>query len=95
MEKVLGLEWRLGADFGFGVHVRLLEPSEPHDAHVKAANKIFRDCGFTLAAMAHKRTPEQLDALRAFNGLQAGAKVPFGWGYFPNAWCRDYWSREL
>lgn len=67
------------------------DPAEPYDAHVSAARKVFRDCGFTLAAMQYPRPPEALLALKRFNGLRDDTKVPFGWGYFPNAWCRDNW----
>ncbi len=69
----------------------MLTDSEPHDAHVRLANKTFRDCGFTLAAMQYKRPPEALVALKRFNGLPDDAKVPFAWNYHPNAWCRDRW----
>lgn len=65
---------------------------EPYDAHVQAATKLFRDCGFTLLAMQFPRTPEALVALKKFNGLPADAKVPFAWNYHPNAWCRDNWK---
>ena len=65
----------------------------PHDAHVVAANKVFRDCGFTLAAMQFKRTPAALIALKWFNGLPADARVPFAWNYHPNEWCRDHWIK--
>lgn len=68
----------------------MIEP-QPHDAHVVAANKAFRDCGFTLAAMQYPRPAAALVALKRFNGLADGAKVPFAWGYHPNAWCRDTW----
>jgi hypothetical protein len=64
---------------------------EPHDAHVQAATKQFRDCGFSLAAMQYKRPPEALAALRAFNGVPEGWQHPFAWNYHPNAWCRDRW----
>jgi len=67
------------------------EEPEPHDAHVRRANKVFRDCGFTLAAMQYPRPPEALVALKRFNGLADDAKVPFAWGYHPNARCRDLW----
>jgi len=65
--------------------------TEPHDTHIIQANKVFRDCGFTLAAMQFKRPPSALVALKAFNGLPAEANVPFSWNYHPNAWCRDRW----
>lgn len=68
----------------------MIEP-EPHDAHVILANKRFRDCGFTLAAMQYPRPVEALNALKAFNGLKPEAKVPHAWGYFPNPFCRDNW----
>lgn len=64
---------------------------EPHDAHVRLANKVFRDCGFTLAAMQFPRPPKALVALKLFNGLRDDAAVPFSWNYHPNAWCRDRW----
>lgn len=66
---------------------------EPHDSHIQLAHRTFRDCGFTLAAMQYKRPPEALAALKRFNGLAATAKVPFAWGYFPNAYMRDNWRR--
>lgn len=66
---------------------------EPHDAHVAAANKVFRDCGFTLAAMQFKRPLDALIGLRRFNGLAPDAKTPFAWGYFSNAYFRDNWQR--
>lgn len=62
---------------------------EPHDAHVQAATKLFRDCGFTLAAMAYPRSPASLAALKRWNGLAEDAKVPVAWHYHPNPWCRD------
>mgnify|MGYP003387322771 CR=1 FL=1 len=65
---------------------------EPHDAHVVLAHKIFRDCGFTLAAMQFKRPPEALTALKRFNGLPDDAKVPFAWKYHPNIWCAQRWA---
>ena len=65
---------------------------EPHDTHVQAAHKLFRDCGFTLAAMQYKRSPEAIAALRAFNRAPDSWQHPLGWEYFPNAWCRDYWN---
>jgi hypothetical protein len=64
-----------------------------HDAHVAVADKVFRDCGFTLAAMRDPRSPEALVALKRFNGLADDAKVPPGWHYHPNAYCRDHWVR--
>ena len=65
--------------------------TEQHNAHVLEANKIFRDCGFTLAAMQYKRPPEALDGLKRFNRLTPETKVPFAFGYFPNAYFRDNW----
>lgn len=66
---------------------------EQHDAHVTAARKVFRDCGFELSAMQYKRTPEALAGLRRFNRVPDGWKHPFAWGYHPNAWMRDNWQR--
>lgn len=66
-------------------------PPLPHDAHVTVARKIFRDCGFELSAMAFRRPPAALVALKQFNGLGPDASVPFAWNYHPNAWCRDRW----
>lgn len=62
-----------------------------HDAHVVAATKVFRDCGFSLLAMQFKRPPKALVALKRFNGLADDAPVPFAWNYHPNQWCRDRW----
>lgn len=73
------------------VQKRTTEP-EPHDAHVQAAHKVFRDCGFSLAAMAFKRPPEALAALRAFNRVPDGWQHPFAWGYHPNEWCARRWA---
>lgn len=63
----------------------------PHDAHVQQANKLFRDCGFSLHAMQFPRPAEALVAIKRFNGLRDDAKVPVAWNYHPNAWCRDRW----
>lgn len=71
------------------------ETLEPHDAHIEAASKLFRDCGFTLAAMQFKRSPEALIALKRYNGLAPDAKVPFAWGYHPNAYSAHNWRRYL
>jgi hypothetical protein len=62
-----------------------------HDAHVRLAHKIFRDCGFTLAAMRYPRPPGALVALKIFNGLPSDAPVPFAWRYHPNEWCARRW----
>lgn len=70
----------------------IAEP-EPRDAHVQAAIKVFRDCGFTIAAMQFKRLPEALAGLKQFNGLKPDTKTPFAWGYFPNAYMRDNWRK--
>jgi hypothetical protein len=59
---------------------------EPHDAHVQLANKLFRDVGFTLAAMQFKRSPESLQALRDFNRVPATWQHPIPWEYHPNRW---------
>ena len=64
----------------------------PHDAHVIAATKQFRDCGFTLAAIQYKRPLEALIALKRFNGLSDDAVVPLAWGFHPNEYCRDFWA---
>ena len=68
------------------------EEAGPYDAHVVLANKVFRDCGFTLAAMQFPRCHDALVALKRVNGLKADAKVPFAWGFFPNQWMRDNWK---
>ncbi len=65
----------------------------PHDAHVQLATKRFRDCGFSLAAMQFPRPVAAMTGLKRFNGLKPDAKVPFAWGYFPNAYMRDNWER--
>ena len=70
----------------------LAEP-EPHDAHVQAAHKVFRDCGFTIAAMQYPRCPEALAGLKRFNRLTPETKVPPAWHYFPNAYMRDNWRK--
>lgn len=70
----------------------MIEPPEPHDAHVQAASKEFRDCGFTLAAMEFKRPPEALQALRDYNRAPADWKHPFAWNYHPNEWCAHRWA---
>lgn len=61
------------------------------DAHVQEAHRVFRGFGFTIAAMQFPRCVEALAALKRFNGLPADFPVPFGWRFFPNAWCRDNW----
>lgn len=68
------------------------ERLEPHDAHVVAANAVFRSAGFTLAAMQFPRPVEALIALKRFNGLDDDAPVPFAWGYHPNEWCQRRWA---
>lgn len=68
---------------------------DQQDAHVVLANKLFRDAGFSLAAMQWKRTPEQLAALCKFNGAPDGWKPPFVWGFFPNPAMKEFWEREL
>ena len=71
--------------------IALEEENARRDAHVQAASAVFRSCGFTLAAMQYKRPADALEALRRFNGVPAGVKTPFAWGYFPNAYMRDNW----
>lgn len=66
---------------------------EPHDAHVRQATKLFRDCGFTLAAMQFPRPAEALAGLKRFNGLPETWNAPVAWGYFPNAYFRDNWRK--
>ena len=66
---------------------------EPHDAHVRQATKLFRDCGFTLAAMQYPRSPEALIGLKQFNGLPDDAKVPVAWRYHPNAYMAANWRK--
>lgn len=68
----------------------MTEPKS-YDAHVLAANKQFRDVGFTLSAMQFKRSPEALAALRKSNSVPETWKHPFSWNYHPNTWCRDRW----
>lgn len=70
----------------------LPEP-EPHDAHVVLATKLFRDCGFSLAAMQYPRPPEALAGLMKFNRCPEGFKPPVAWHYFPNAYMRDNWRK--
>lgn len=70
----------------------MIEPL-PHDSHVQLANKTFRDCGFSLAAMQFPRSVAALEGLKRFNGLKPDAKAPFAWSYFPNAFMRDNWER--
>ena len=67
-------------------------PPPPHDAHVVAARKQFRDCGFDLSAMQYKRPPEALAALRKFNRVPDSWQHPFAWKYHPNAWCARRWA---
>jgi hypothetical protein len=69
-----------------------VESLEPHDAHVLAAHKTFRDCGFTIAAMQYKRPPEALAALRAFNKVPDNWQHPIAWEYHPNEWCARRWA---
>ena len=65
---------------------------EPHDAHVQAAHREFRDCGFTINAMQFKRSPEALQALRDYNRAPEGWPHPFAWNYHPNEWCALRWA---
>ena len=67
---------------------------EPHDAHVVHATKLFRDCGFTLAAMQYPRPPAALAALRAFNRVPDGWQHPISWNYHPNEWCARRWAEK-
>ena len=69
----------------------MIEPG-PHDAHVQHATKLFRDCGFSLAAMQYKRPPEALAALRAFNKVPDSWQHPIAWEYFPNEWSVRRWA---
>jgi hypothetical protein len=71
----------------------LEEQPMPHDQHVVDATKVFRNSGFSLAAMQFPRPPEALIALKRFNGLADDAKTPPAWSYFPNAWFRDNWRK--
>lgn len=66
---------------------------EPYDAHVAQAVKVFRDCGFTLAAMEFKRPPDALAGLKRFNGVPEQMESPLAWNYFPNRYMRDNWRR--
>jgi hypothetical protein len=66
---------------------------EPHDSHVQLATKLFRSCGFTLAALQYPRCAEALSALKKANGLADNQTAPVAWGYFPNAHMRDNWRR--
>lgn len=68
--------------------------NEPADAHVKAALKIFRSAGFTLAAMQYPRPPEALAGLKRFNGVPDDMTVLIAWHYFPNAYMRDNIERN-
>ena len=72
-----------------------MSEAENHDAHVQAAHKIFRDCGFTLHAMQFPRCADALAGLKRFNGLPDDAKVPLGWHYHPNASVRDNWRKYM
>jgi hypothetical protein len=69
----------------------VIEEPPSQDAHVVAANKVFRDVGFTLAAIQWPRPLEALAALRKFNRVPDTWVEPFGWRYFPNEWLRDNW----
>lgn len=69
----------------------MIEEPLPHDAHIQTAHKVFRDCGFTLAAMQYPRPPEALAGLRRFNNVPDGYVTPPGWNWFPNAYMRDHW----
>ncbi len=85
-------KWAVNA-FGPEVAPLMTEP-EAHDAHVVAANKVFRASGFTLEAMQFKRPPEALIALKRFNGLADNAEVPFSWGYHPNKYLAQRWAEK-
>ena len=67
---------------------------EPYDAHVQKASKLFREAGFSLAAMQYPRSPSELKALLDFNGAPEGWKPPFAWQFFPNSAMKDFWARK-
>ena len=69
-----------------------MDKPTPNDAHVVHATKLFRDCGFTIAAMQYKRPPEALTALKQFNGLPDDYNAPVAWNYHPNEWCARRWA---
>lgn len=71
------------------------EPPELYDSHVLFATKLFRDVGFTLAAMQYKRCRASLIRLKAFNGLPLDSIAPVGWHYHPNEWCKNNWRVHL
>ncbi len=66
---------------------------EPQDAHVQLANKIFRDVGFSLAAMQFKREPAALEGIKRFNRVPDNWKHPFAWNYHPNIYMRNNWRK--
>lgn len=69
------------------------EEPEPHDAHVVLANKLFRDAGWSLAAMQYKRCPAALEGLRGFNKAPDNWVHPYAWNYFPNKYMQDNWRK--
>lgn len=71
----------------------MITDPEPQDAHVQLANKLFRDVGFTLAAMQYKRCPAALEGLKRFHRVPENWVHPFAWNYHPNAYMRDNWRK--
>ncbi len=65
----------------------------PYDAHVDQARQVFREVGFTLAAMQYPRPAAALAGLRRYNRVPDSWSAPFAWRYFPNAYMRDNWQR--
>lgn len=71
----------------------MTEEPAPHDAHVIAADRLFRGAGITIAAMAHPRCADALAAIRRFNGLPDGLPEPFTMRFHPNEWCAANWRK--
>lgn len=72
----------------------MTDEPEPYDAHIRAAAKVFRDVGFTLAAMQWKRGPREIAMLREFNNVPAATPTPRGWLYYPNAAMKAFWEAK-
>jgi hypothetical protein len=69
----------------------MIEPL-PHDAHVVAANALFRGVGWSLDAMRYPRSVGSLALLCELNGITPD-KAPLTFGYASNGYMHDWFER--
>lgn len=55
-----------------------------YDLHVQQTSKVFRDAGFTMAAIQYPLSATGVAWVLAFNRAPAGWTPPHGWRYAPN-----------